>query len=733
LVRKSCLRFEDDEVEKQYLNEVAIQNGRRVKAGTNAGLIVLSIYLVIEMTVRFPYVGEWSFASMGILMLIRISIYGTLLLLRLVPERYLEYTILLVETYLLCLVSLANVYRLKRYSLIDELPNTEFNDVWTNCDDDLTMHARDALLVCVTMGIEVFFGGILHIRTRIAWIPKACVTICFSSLYFVPTLRLNDGGGTGLLLIALVALFGFMLGVGALSEQDKREKWSLHRLREAEAESFRELLELAFPVVVSVERDGSIVEASDDLQQHFGVEVPTVDDLLCRRDDLSDYEPAVAALISDVERTRKPAKRNFMIRPRGATMVVEASVCATSDINRSATILCFDIRESFPAGLFDDIQSDIGSDGPSVKFDQRYHSNVFVAEADSAMSSNLDSISSSPAESLRPRDRKFDRAISGLSARIPQPVVAFESRSAPAGVGRKATDALQSLLWSLLIAPSRLRRADHRGADSVPRHFEMGTTPVEIHNHWEGTSRSLAEQQFREEVRMLLNCRHPNVHLMIGFSRFAEGPVLIMERVWGSVAAALESGPLGNAAALIVGAQIASAVQHLHNRHVHHRAIGIESVFLLTQPAQGPVIAKLGNFAEARADYQRSVALEVRSLLALIYNLFTTQPSQRVEIPDMDKLASEGRVSGLRFTVDAFQRLARQFQAEADAPFAPSPFLAGLEEELPEVVLLMRKGWQHGHMEVKEIAETLVSLSKPESRPPSAARPTLQAGWSMTL
>ena len=71
----------------------------------------------------------------------------------------------------------------------------------------------------------------------------------------------------------------------------------------------------------------------------------------------------------------------------------------------------------------------------------------------------------------------------------------------------------------------------------------------------------------------------------------------------------------------------------------------------------GQVIAKLGNFAEARADYQRSVALEVRSLLALIYNLFTTQPSQRVEIPDMDKLASEGRVSKLVYLTQRGRRI----------------------------------------------------------------------------
>ena len=65
-------------------------------------------------------------------------------------------------------------------------------------------------------------------------------------------------------------------------------------------------------------------------------------------------------------------------------------------------------------------------------------------------------------------------------------------------------------------------------------------------------------------MHLLLGCRHPNVHFMIGFASGVapRGPCLLFERAWGSVAAALRQSPLGLAAALRIAAQVASAVQY---------------------------------------------------------------------------------------------------------------------------------------------------------------------------
>ena len=47
------------------------------------------------------------------------------------------------------------------------------------------------------------------------------------------------------------------------------------------------------------------------------------------------------------------------------------------------------------------------------------------------------------------------------------------------------------------------------------------------------------------EVYLLLECRHPNILFMLGYTlELPQGPALVMERSWGSVSRALRSGPL---------------------------------------------------------------------------------------------------------------------------------------------------------------------------------------------
>ena len=92
---------------------------------------------------------------------------------------------------------------------------------------------------------------------------------------------------------------------------------------------------------------------------------------------------------------------------------------------------------------------------------------------------------------------------------------------------------------------------------------------------------------------MLLKCRHPNVHYMLGVTRFADGPMLVMEHVWGPVSAALSSGPLPHGVPLSIATQTAAAVTYLHHLGILHHAIGIENVMLLARPTSGQAIAKL--------------------------------------------------------------------------------------------------------------------------------------------
>jgi serine/threonine protein kinase len=200
-----------------------------------------------------------------------------------------------------------------------------------------------------------------------------------------------------------------------------------------------------------------------------------------------------------------------------------------------------------------------------------------------------------------------------------------------------------------------------------------------------------AEKQFREQVRVLLMCRHPNVHYMVGVSRFADAPRLVMEQAWGSVSAALISGPLGHAAALSIATQIASAVRYLHLRGILHRAIGIDNVMLLAPPVSGLAIAKLGNFASASRDtHDRGLlAVDVRALIVFVYNVFKEKLEDCLPFP------------ATRY----------EMRTTAGLPKALFQFPAELVHELPEITLLVTQGWNNHSIEAKTVAETLADLS----------------------
>jgi serine/threonine protein kinase len=101
---------------------------------------------------------------------------------------------------------------------------------------------------------------------------------------------------------------------------------------------------------------------------------------------------------------------------------------------------------------------------------------------------------------------------------------------------------------------------------------------------------------------MLLNCRHPNILFMLGFALdFPAGPVLVMEKAWGAVAAALPL-PVHTAPrhAMNIAVQVLSALHYLHERKISHGSLGIHTVLLIQSPQEGRATAKLANFSKAK-------------------------------------------------------------------------------------------------------------------------------------
>ena len=224
----------------------------------------------------------------------------------------------LAETSLGCGLICSNVFRLQRQFQL-ETPDNAGNVVWKNCDEDLAIHARDSLLACAVLWTRALFCNTCRVRTKFAWIVPVSESICFAYVLFSPSQTLNDGGHSSLLYaIVTLASFGIFIANGTV-ERIHRELWALLRMKDEESMWQQQLLHLVFPVVLHVQQDS--IMPNDAFKQHFGVDVPKLEDLLS---DSDGHDLAIAALVKEVETTRTPAKRNLTFWSRNATQKCSA-------------------------------------------------------------------------------------------------------------------------------------------------------------------------------------------------------------------------------------------------------------------------------------------------------------------------------------------------------------------------------------------------------------------------
>jgi serine/threonine protein kinase len=129
--------------------------------------------------------------------------------------------------------------------------------------------------------------------------------------------------------------------------------------------------------------------------------------------------------------------------------------------------------------------------------------------------------------------------------------------------------------------------------------------------------------QTEQEASLLFSLHHPSIISIVGTTVLQEGPALILEPTFCSVASALEKGPKSRPFAVRIAAQIASAVKYLHRRGVCHGAIDAENVLLLHGSELDP-LAKLSNFSCCTRDTQQSQAarMDIEKLEVLINLLF---------------------------------------------------------------------------------------------------------------
>jgi eukaryotic-like serine/threonine-protein kinase len=110
------------------------------------------------------------------------------------------------------------------------------------------------------------------------------------------------------------------------------------------------------------------------------------------------------------------------------------------------------------------------------------------------------------------------------------------------------------------------------------------------------------ERRQAEEVTLLASLNHPALVTLFDAGRDPDGAFLVMEYVEGAdLRTRLDSGPLAAQAVARIGADIASALAHIHARGVVHRDIKPANILLPMQTdSPGAPHAKLADFGIAR-------------------------------------------------------------------------------------------------------------------------------------
>ena len=183
---------------------------------------------------------------------------------------------------------------------------------------------------------------------------------------------------------------------------------------------------------------------------------------------------------------------------------------------------------------------------------------------------------------------------STLAERAGLRVMAWSSASADPGYGRPVTDRGRAGPRRPVAAgrpdrPGRRRRR-LRGVDDASGE----RAAVKVLRHAEAGQRA----RFEREVTALESLEHPNVVKVLGHGELDDRPYLVLEYVdGGSLADAIAAGPLSPERAAAVGAALADALDHAHERGVVHRDVKPSNVLL-----DGDGRPRLADFGVAQLD-----------------------------------------------------------------------------------------------------------------------------------
>jgi hypothetical protein len=614
------LHFSSLEHEEAYCSETSAKLRKKLRSFRN---VVTPLSLVV---VSLAGVASGQYYKLEKTFLLNASQMLLLnLVLHLPLKANVEHQLCIVNNIFPCLFFCTNPIRIHR--MLPEwfpLPAPITSRV-ESCHIDALEISADTWRIGALLLTWNFFSAVSPVRSNF----QLMYTILFLSLscciFFFPPLMPNDSVHSGAKMLNMILIFvgAFSLAyVSYFQDRQNRETWALQNQRDQYAEAstrhkkLQALLHILCPAVVHV-RDGQItpVDAVEDL---FGERVVTLMDLPTQ-DSQENLCHEIRDLVDEVHATGgRPLKRKVMVRPRGGAKVFLTTVCAVVEDESVGALVGFEIHDYW--------ETTTGIILPE---------SAETISRPSHESGDTSDISANESELVTDEeDQDEDR--DGLGEGLKR--VLFDEGSARSGrertqharsTGKRKTDRTAKTVMDFRISPMALRIWQSKSQPQVTPSRQIPaqflSTDVELH-------RRVDRNAVANEAAVLLACRHPNILFMLGFVYDSGGgwygPMMVMEKSWGTVSKAIHSRRLTAVASLSIAEQVAAALHFLHTgRGIHHGAVDIGNVVLLNYPSRGRghVTAKLTNFAKAmrvRTENRTSLAMDIRAYVAFTSNLF---------------------------------------------------------------------------------------------------------------
>jgi hypothetical protein len=253
-------------------------------------------------------------------------------------------------------------------------------------------------------------------------------------------------------------------------------------------------------------------------------------------------------------------------------------------------------------------------------------------------------------------------------------------------------------------------------------------TGVDLH------PRGFVRMGVAQEAAVMLECRHPNILLLIGMTDMPGGSMLVTERSWGPVSTAMSTEPFSSLTALHIAQQIASALSYLSMRRIQHGAVVMANVWLLKKPSRSrwSMSVKLAQFWRVKPCSGDLVdpAKDIRDFGVFTSNLLLKDFADCVELSGTENLDEElanidvnltrmiGEFPQLGFLLKSIVSMRQSTANEVDERFTEvHGVLRDSMRQLERAAAPQKVGQPDGQPPAEELAHLAVQRSQPALQP----------------